>query len=127
MFEHAQRCVEKGDHDYAHDLFTQCLAEDPGNLIYLQHVLSNLSQKYGNSKKGAKLSGLKIKSARMSLTKAIGKGQWSDAFQAACGALKHNPWDVTTLLALADAYEQIGCQECQLYVLRWRWTSTRKT
>jgi tetratricopeptide (TPR) repeat protein len=119
VFEHGQRCGEKGDHDYAHDLLTQCVVEDPGNLIYLQHLLANLAQKYGNSKKGSKLSGLKSKSARMSLNKATGKGQWNEAFHAACDALKHNPWDITTLLAIADAYEQIGCQECQLYVLRW--------
>jgi len=119
VFVHGQGCTEKGDHDYAHDLFTQCLVEDPGNLIYLQHVLANLAQKYGNSKKGPRLSGLKSKSARMALTKAAGKGQWSDAFQSACGALKYNPWDITTLLAIADTYEKIGCQENQLYVLRW--------
>ncbi len=35
VFEHAQRCAEKADYDYAHDLFTQCLVEDPANLIYL--------------------------------------------------------------------------------------------
>lgn len=119
VFERAQQCIEKGDHDYAHDLFSQCVAEDPGNLIYLQHLLSNLSQKYGNSKKGARLAGLKIKSARTSLTKAAGKGHWHDAFQAACDALKHNPWDTATLLALADAYAEIGSDECQLYALRW--------
>lgn len=119
VFEHAQRCGEKGDHDYAHDLFTQCLVDDPANLIYLQHLLGNLSQKYGGSKKGAKLAGLKIKSARMALTKATGKGHWRDAFQAACNALRYNPWDTHTLLALADAYEGIGSHECQLYVLRW--------
>ena len=26
--------AEKADYDYAHDLFTQCLVEDPANLIY---------------------------------------------------------------------------------------------
>jgi tetratricopeptide (TPR) repeat protein len=119
VFEHGQRCAEKGDHDYAHDLFTQCLVEDPANLIYLQHMLGNLAQKYGNSKKGSRLSGLKSKSSRMSLTKAAGKSQWHEAFQAACDALKYNPWEIATLLAVADAYEHIGCHECQLYVLRW--------
>ena len=40
VFEHAQRCAEKADYDYAHDLFAQCLVEDPANLIYLQHFLA---------------------------------------------------------------------------------------
>ena len=40
VFEHAQQCAEKGDRDYASDLFTQCVVEDPANLIYLQHFLA---------------------------------------------------------------------------------------
>lgn len=119
VFEHARRSAEKGDYDYAHDLFGQCLREDPANLIFLQHVLGNLAQKYGNSKKGARFAGLKIKATRMALHKAAGKGQWSDAFAAACDALKLNPWDTSALLDVAEAYREVGSDECQLYVLRW--------
>jgi tetratricopeptide (TPR) repeat protein len=118
VFEHGQHCVEKDDHDYAHDLFTQCLIEDPANLIYLQHFLANLAQKYGHNKKGSRFAALKIRSARM-LNKAGGKSDWPAVFTAICEALKSNPWDTGTLLDLADAYEQIGCDECQLYTLRW--------
>src|SRR5919106_872261 len=91
VFEHAQRSAEKSDYEYAHDLLTQCLTEDPANLIYLQHLLGNLGQKYGNNKKGARFAGLKIKTSRMALSKAAGKGQWREAFAAACDALKANP------------------------------------
>src|SRR4051812_29265608 len=84
LFEHAQRSGEKADYDYAHDLYTQCLVEDPANLIHLQHFLSNLAQKYGNDKKGSRFSGLKTKGSRMALNKAAGKGQWKEAFTAAC-------------------------------------------
>jgi tetratricopeptide (TPR) repeat protein len=55
----------------------------------------------------------------MSLNKAAGKGQWREAFTAACEALKSNPWDTSTLLDVADAYHEIGSDECQLYALRW--------
>src|SRR4051812_19530762 len=119
VFEHGQRCAEKADYDYAHDLYAQCVVEDPGNLIYLQHFLSNLAQKFGNSKKGVRFSGLKSKSSRMALNKAAGKGQWKDAFTAACEALKSNPWETSTLLDVADAYQQIGSDDCQLFVMRW--------
>src|SRR5215510_11307377 len=119
VFEHAQRCKEKGDYDYAHDLYTQCLVEDPANLIYLQNFLGNLAQKYGNNKKGSRFAALKSKSSRMTLNKAAGKGQWKEAFTAACDAFKANPWEVATLLDVADAYEQIGSDECQLFIMRW--------
>lgn len=119
VFEHGLRSSEKADYDYAHDLFTQCLVEDPANLIYLQHFLGNLAQKYGNNKRGARFAALRIKTSRMSLNKAAGKGQWREAFTAACEALKSNPWDTSTLLDVADTYHQIGSDECQLFVLRW--------
>ena len=119
IFDRAQQCVERADHDYANDLFTQCVVEDPGNLIYLQEFLANLAKKYGGNKKGARFSTLKVKSARMSLSKAIDKGRWQEAFQAGTAALKHNPWDAGTLVLLAKAAEQLSHQECQLYYLRW--------
>jgi tetratricopeptide (TPR) repeat protein len=119
VFEHAQRCVEKADHDYAHDLYTQCISEDPANLIYLQQLLSNLSQKYGNNRKGVRLAGFKIRGARAALVKSAAKGLWREAFLSAGAALRSNPWDVATLLTMADAYEQMGSDECMLYTLRW--------
>jgi len=100
-------------------LYSQCLVEDPANLIYLQHFLGNLAQKYGNNKKGSRFAALRTKSSRMTLNKAAGKGQWKEAFTAASEALKSNPWEVNKLLDMADAYQQIGSDECQLYTLRW--------
>jgi tetratricopeptide (TPR) repeat protein len=119
VFEHGKRSGEKADYDYAHDLFTQCLVEDPANLIYLQHFLGNLAQKYGNNKKGSRFAGLRTKTTRMALNKAAGKGQWREAFTAACEALKANPWETSTLIDVADAYKEIGSDECQLYTLKW--------
>ncbi len=119
LYEHAQRCVEKADHDYATQLFTQCVSEDPANTIYLQAFLGNLQKKYGNNKKGARLAGLKIKTHRMGLSKAAGKGHWQEAFQAGCAALALNPWDIPSLLAMADACQQLSIHECQLSYLRW--------
>lgn len=119
VFEHAQRSAEKADYDYAHDLFSQCLVDDPANLIYLQHFLGNLAQKHGNNKKGSRFASLMNRGSRSALGKAAGKGQWREAFTAACDALKSNPWDTATLLEVAEAYEQIGCDECLLYTLRW--------
>ncbi len=119
VFEHAKKSGEKADYDYAHDLFSQCLVEDPSNLIYLQHFLGNLAQKYGNSKKGGRFSGLMSKGSRITLNKAVSKGQWKEAFTAACEALKSNPWEISTLLDVAEAYKAISSDECQLFVLRW--------
>jgi len=119
VLEHAQRCVEKHDYGYATELLSQCVVEDPGNLIYLQSFLANLQQKYDDNKKGAKFAALKLKSHRSALAKAAGRGDWQRAFQAGCAGLALNPWDIPTLLALAQACEELAAHECQLYYLRW--------
>jgi tetratricopeptide (TPR) repeat protein len=119
VFDHARRSADKGERDYAHDLYTQCLIDDPANLIYLQHLLANLSQKHGNTKKGSTLAAIKITRPRMALSKAAAKGQFREAFTSAAEALKVNPWDTGTLLALAETYEAVKSDECQRFVLRW--------
>jgi tetratricopeptide (TPR) repeat protein len=117
-FEHAKRCVEKNDYDYGHQLFAQCVAEDPSNVIYQQAMLTNLHKKYGNNKKGAKLAGLKIKSHRSAMAKAAEKGLWVPAYEAGCAALALNPWDIPTLIAMADGCNELGIDEAQLSYLR---------
>jgi tetratricopeptide (TPR) repeat protein len=117
-FEHAKRCVEKDDYSYAHELFTKCVSEDPSNVVYIQALLANLHKKYGNNKKGAKLAGLKVKSPRSAMSKAADKGQWVPAFEAGCSALAINPWDISTLLAMADGCNELGADEAQLTYLR---------
>ncbi|MCA9232231.1 MAG: tetratricopeptide repeat protein, partial [Planctomycetales bacterium] len=118
VFEHGQRCAEKKDYDYANQLFTQCVAEDPASLVYLQSFFANLQQKYGDNKKGAKLAGLKIKSHRSAVNRAAGKGNWEAAVQAGCAALALNPWDIPSLLAVASVCEELRLDECRLFFLR---------
>ena len=121
LFEHGKKSLDKGDFDYAHDMFAQCVADDPGNLVYLQHLRANLTSKHGEKKKGSMFGGLnmKLKSARSTLTKAASKGVWDEAFKAGCEALKQSPSDIATLLELASSAATLGATECQLYYLKW--------
>jgi len=119
VFEHAQRCVDKNDHDYANQLLTQCVVEDPASILYLQSFFANLEKKHGNHKKGPKLAGLKIRSHRSALAKAAAKGDWQPALQAGCAALAIHPWDIPTLLSMAQACDELAIDESQLFLLRW--------
>lgn len=126
LYEHAQRCLDKGDHDYANQLLAQCVSEDPANLIYLQSFLANLQKKYNDNKKGAKFAGLKLKSHRSAMNKAANQGDWTSVFQAGCSGLALNPWDTATLLTLASACQELQIDECQLFYLRWALDSNNK-
>lgn len=119
LFAHAKRCYEKGDHEYAHDLFTQCVAEDPSNVPYLTHLRANLTKKYGAGKKASSFGSLLSKSSRGVVDKAVGKGNWEEAFTAGCKALKKSPGDLGLLQALAAACGKRGFVETQLMYLKW--------
>lgn len=119
LFAHAKRSYEKGDHDYAHDLFTQCIAEDPSSTPYLQHMRANLTKKYGTGKKASSFGGLLSKSGRGAVEKEAAKGNWEEAFTAGCKALKKNPGDQGLLQAMAAACGKRGFVETQLMYLRW--------
>jgi tetratricopeptide (TPR) repeat protein len=121
LFEHGKKSFEKGDGQYAHDMFSQCVAEDPSNLIYLQHLRANLAKKHGDLKKSSRFGGMnrKLKAGRATLAKAVEKRQWEEAFAAGCQALDYGPNDIATLLDLAAAAKAIEATECQLYYLKW--------
>ncbi|MEM9187387.1 MAG: hypothetical protein AAGB00_12910 [Planctomycetota bacterium] len=119
VFLHAGKSFEKGDHDYAHDLYTQCVSEDPSALAYAQHFRANLTKRAGAGRKASAFGGLLSKSGRGAVEKPAAKGAWQDAFAAGCQALQKNPGDIGVLQAMAAAAGELGHADCQLYYLRW--------
>ena len=118
LFEHASRQMAKEEYDYATELFAQCVSGDPGNLIYVQNFVSNLHKKYQNNKTGSKLAQLKERGARSGLKKAVSHQKWDEAITHGLKVLTVNPWDVTTLRALATVAENTGDDEVELLYLK---------
>jgi tetratricopeptide (TPR) repeat protein len=117
-FEHGSKSAAKGDFDYAADMFTQCVLGDPGNLIYVQQFLGNLYRKYNNNKKGSKLVALTGVGLKGGIKRASLSKDWQGLIKSGLDMLKLNPWDVSTLTALAVASEALGYDETQLAFLR---------
>ena len=59
FFERGKQSFERNDFAYAHEMFAQCVVDDPGNLVYLQHFRANLQKKHGERKKGGAFAALK--------------------------------------------------------------------
>ncbi|MFH1923457.1 MAG: tetratricopeptide repeat protein [Planctomycetota bacterium] len=117
-FEHANVQMQQENHDYATELFTQCVAGDPSNFIYLQSFLSNLKKKYNNNRKGSNLAFIQGRGARSGAKKATSQQDWPGVITAGLDALKLNPWDVATLSIMADASNRMGNHDCQLAYLK---------
>jgi tetratricopeptide (TPR) repeat protein len=117
-FEHGSMLSSKGECDYANQMFAQCVAGDPGNLIYTQNFLGNLIKKYKNNKKGGKLAGMRGAGAKAGVKKAVMKKDWHGVVKAGIEYLAFNPWDAATLTDMAKACGELELDECQLAYLR---------
>jgi tetratricopeptide (TPR) repeat protein len=116
-FEAANNQMRQGQHDYAHELFTQCVLGDPANAAYVQSFLANLKQKYNNNKKGNNMAALTGIGARAKVKAAVMKKDWLTALQRGLDCLKLNPWHVGTLRHLGHACNELGCLDSQLWFL----------
>lgn len=117
-FERANQMMAKGNHDYAHELFSQCVIADPGNVVYTQSCLQNLIQKHGGKKKGS-MFGLKGLGSKGGAKKAALRKDWMGVIKGGLGVLSKNPWDTATFLSMADACENLGLEDAQLVYLQY--------
>lgn len=106
--------MAKGDHDYAHELFSQCVITDPGNVGYTQTCLANLLQKHQGKKKGF-FSGLGSKGG---VKKAELRKDWKAVIKSGLGVLLANPWDTSTFLSMARACENMDMDDTNVVYLR---------
>lgn len=117
-FETGNKAGSGGNFDYATDMFSMCVTQDPGNPVYVKSFLTNLQKKYGNSKKGAAMAGLKSAGSKASLKKSLMSKDWPGAIKSGLEVLKLNPWDIAALSDISKACEAAGYDESQLEYLR---------
>ncbi|HUT10355.1 MAG TPA: hypothetical protein VMY42_07660 [Thermoguttaceae bacterium] len=123
QFEHGRKQVTQGQHDYATDLFTQCVLGDPLNLEYVQAYVGNLQKKYGNNRTGRKMAQFFERGARAAVKKALVAKDWDEVIKQGLKVLTVNPWDKAALLAMATATEKKGNLEIPQHYLKWARTA----
>lgn len=106
-----------GNAQYAIDMFSACVAGDPGNVVFLQAFLVALRRKYGAKKSGA-LSSLLSAGGRVGMKRAALTAQWQGVIKQGVDILKSNPADHSCLLAMAEACGNLMFVECQAVYLR---------
>ncbi len=102
------------DRAFVNRVLMACVARDPGNLIIVEKFLDNLSKMYAGQRRSK--PGFRL---RRAIKKAASANDWVTLFHFAPKALAHDPWNVPTLLALADACEAVDYREVGLRYLHW--------
>jgi tetratricopeptide (TPR) repeat protein len=118
LFEHANKVMGQDNCDYATELLTQCILGDPGNLMYVQTFLGNLKRKYHNNKRGGSLAFVKTVFRRSRVKKALLQKRWDSVIKSGLEIIKVNPWNVWTLLAMAEAARGLDLEEVELAYLK---------
>ncbi len=119
IFAHASKKAAAGvDFDYTTELLMQCVLGDPGNATYVKTYIENLQKKYGNNRKGSSLAQFKERPARAAQKKAMAAEDWFESLKHGLKVLTVNPWDVSTLTAMATAAGKLGQRDCALFYLR---------
>ncbi len=118
MFDKGEKSKQR-DHDYAIQMFAQCVAADPGNHVYLVAFIETVQKKYNNNKKGGNfLAAMKVSGSRGTLKKSLAKEDFPTAIRAGLELLRVNPWDIPVLIAMADASAALKCYETEQYYLK---------
>jgi hypothetical protein len=108
VFQHAMKHGGQGNYNYVAELLLQCVLSDPSNLIYVQSFVGTLQKKYGNAKKGSPLAQFKQLGARKAVKEGISQHKWNEVVVNGVKVLTVNPWDVSTLTALATACQNLA-------------------
>ncbi|MBN1587995.1 MAG: tetratricopeptide repeat protein [Pirellulales bacterium] len=116
-FVHASKQASASNFDYATELFSQCALGDKDNSAYWQSLLGNLRRKYNDNKKGIKFASVRTGKERATVKKCQLQKDWDGVFKHGLEVLKLNPWDTSTLMAMAAAGEQIELDEVPLIFL----------
>lgn len=107
-----------GQHDYACDMFVECVKGDPGNIIYLQSFLANLRRKYGEKKRKSFFSMFSSRASKTALQMAELSKNWKNALESCLALLKANPWNSAAFFSAGRACLELGYKESGLAYLK---------
>lgn len=113
LFQHGKQQSKQKNYDYAHDMFSGCVKQDPSNLVYVETMFDNLQRKFDNNKKGGRARG-----NRNALKKSTLAEDWPAIIENGLELLVFNPWDVATLRAMATACAHQHHNEVELRYLK---------
>ena len=108
QFEHANQAIAKGNFDYGIDLLLTCCKLDPANVIYRKALRKAQRAKYGDNQHGSRFALLTTSTTRVRLKAALRAGDNTKALEYAEQILVRNPWDVGALMAMGDAFDELG-------------------
>lgn len=115
--ERAQQVLASGNFDYGMQLLRTCCKLDPANFTFRQALRQAQKDKYQDNQRGQRLAFITGMPARLKLQGALKSGNYLEALELGEDLLARNPWDVGTLLNMAEAFDEFNLLEHALWSL----------
>lgn len=114
-FATASGALAKGNFDYAIQMYTICVKQDPGNLLFRQSLRGAEKKMYGDNGSGAKMASMKLMGPTGKAKKARMQKDWKTLAEAAEEGLAVNPWHAGFNADLGDALRELGHAETAIF------------
>jgi Flp pilus assembly protein TadD len=116
-FVKAREAIGNGQLDYAITMLLTCCRLDPVNFFYRQTLRKTQKDKFGNNLRGSRWAFLTTP-RRKSRVKSAKRGRdYLKAIEYGEEVLCRNPWDLSTQLDMAEAFDALGLSDLAVFTL----------
>ncbi len=116
-FQRARDALINQHWDYAIELLLTCCRLDPGNFIYRQTLRKAQKDKYGHNLRGSRLAFLTTPRWKARLKLAKRQRDYLKVLEYGEQVLCRNPWDLSTQLDMAEAFDALGLLDLAIFTL----------
>lgn len=116
-FNKAKELIADGGYDYAIQLLLTCCRLDPGNFFYRQTLRKTQKDKFGNNLRGSRFAFITTPRLKAKLKVAKRNRDYLKALEFGEQVLCRNPWDLTTQMDMAEAFDSLGLSDLAVFTL----------
>lgn len=103
QFDRANQVIARGNFDYGIQLLVDCCKLDPANALYRKTLRATQKVRHKQTR-GSMFAAVATATAKLRLKKAIHAGDYQRVLDLGEEILSVNPWDVSTQMAVGQAF-----------------------
>ena len=117
-FGYGNDAAQKGNNEYAAQMYKEACKLDPNNLAYRQSLRGVQRRKFNNDPtKVGRMVGLTLQPLRVKIGMAKSRSKWSDMLDLCEDVFASSPWDLTASMDASEAAENLGLKKVAQYMI----------
>jgi len=117
-FGYGNDAAQKGNNDYAAQMYKEACKLAPDNLAYRQSLRGVQRRKFNNDPtKVGRMVGLGLQPLRVKIGVAKSRSKWADMLDLCEEVFAASPWDLTASMDASEAAENLGLKKLAQYMV----------